>query len=884
MLDNLNKNKISYALLAMSAVILSGCNDGEDKESSPEQSPTASRVSISAQNATFVTEPSSDYIVDLADKVSVGDNKSFSVLSVTSLNDNAECQPIEVFKQGFSISADNVKACDYEYQVQVSEVNSAADNTIAFNLASASADLAPTDTAVARVAVTPQALSESSQVVLSAVSGVTLVEQEVEVNVSQELLYQAGYTVPDGYTLTNNVSLPYSNNTATVNPSSNTISYIPASGFEGIERILFSYQNEASGGVLMGTLDIAVTYRANQGLVVADDIAFGETEINKQVTLDVEPYVSSMDGDDFQLIHVDSFNAAVAPFDPDDVSNKLFTFETAKVGNHYVSFAVSDNNGAYSLGLMEVSAYDPDKVAVWEGILSQGIYFSPPLTTQEAISQGVLYQSSVLDNFYDPAATLALFDFTGAQAYCGVKGRLPSSTEAQELVNRGVQSRDNWPVSEKYIVSDSGFAKTIDLQTGEVVDYTGGNLLVTCIEGGLTVRGPDTEIVADGTVQAEVTFTFLGEDNAPVVGPSISFSVQSESNSANLESLSQPTDENGKAIARVSTIKAEPVTVCGEVGIQNTCTTVNFIGDPATATVVDASYDGYIWETGDTQPASILATVEDVNGNPVKNVTVLLDVTSDAGQKQALKLLDDTVTTDEAGNVIASVVNDEETDEIDEAMVRVSHTNTRLEYSSQDVATYWGNWQWATPLDVRVTQWESGGNVVNFPTISQVNLQCQREFGAGYSLISGALLSEHQDAVSQSSTAAELKLRILGAREGDPITNAFTEASQLGSTILAGRNWPNKVESGETIAGYKAYTFYDDGRDHNEYSRVYFNLGNVSVRVTDDTELVKRNDNIWSELKNVRVQAPMDSSATIGIFGEGDASTSFMRAICVKAK
>ncbi|MGR5448149.1 hypothetical protein ACPV47_24990, partial [Vibrio jasicida] len=256
---------------------------------------------------------------------------------------------------------------------------------------------------------------------------------------------------------------------ATADPLTDTISYTPPAGFEGIERILFSYSNSTTGEVLLGTLDIAVSHSANQGLLVEEDIKHSEVEVNVETTIDVSPYVTSLDGDDYQLVYVDSFNAATEPASL-SLTNKTFTFQTSQFGNHYVSFAVSDHSGALAMGLIEVPAFDPNQGAQWDDIDYQGLLFTAPLTTVEAVAESVAYDSKLEDTFYTPAVELALFDSSSAQSYCSTFGRLPTSSELVSLIggSSGLQTTYNWPISAQYLAQDDGAIKTVDV-TSEAV-------------------------------------------------------------------------------------------------------------------------------------------------------------------------------------------------------------------------------------------------------------------------------------------------------------------------------------------------------------------------------------------------------------------------------
>ncbi|HGY9594678.1 TPA: Ig-like domain-containing protein [Vibrio campbellii] len=815
---NLYKGKHPYTALAV-AIVLAGCNGGGDESTDSGSPDYMVPATISAQNASFITEYQDSYLVDLSDKVSVSGGKSFTLLEVASLSNAADCQPLEVMAQSFTIAAQNSKSCDYEYKVAVSEAAAASATSNA--IAPASLTGAPTDIAVTRVAVTSEAPADTTEVDLAAISAVTLMEEQVEVDIKEELLNQTAFTVPDGFSLSTDLSLPYSGNSAVADPLTHSITYTPSGGFQGIERILFSYKNDTTGEVLLGTLDIAVSEVANEGILVEDNITHEEVPINEQVIIDVEPHVTSIDGDSLQLVYVDSFNATTAPFDAEDLTNTKFTFETSRMGNHYVSFAVSDNNGAYAMGLIEVPAFDPNKTGQWDGIFYQGVYFTAPLTIQEAAGKQITYNDTLVDNYYNPAVDLALFSAGNALNYCGLQGRLPTSEELTLLSSESVQTKHNWPISEQYMANDDGTYKTVDLTTGIVSEYLGGNYIVSCIEGGLTVQPPAEKTIANGVEEAEIVFTLLGQDEEPIVGPAINFTVQSDSNQAALVTLNEATDANGQATARVTNIKAEDVTVCGEVGIQNTCTIVTFVGDPATASIVSVTSDVLGWAPGDGTKYPIEALVEDINGNPVqtvvKNSNPVYSVVSheevyNGGEVQTPLLVtcnncletSDGLesTTNFEGVASWGVANPLETEYSDETHHTFYHTNTQGVFSSIDHKIYWGMWQWEEPIELRLTVDSATG--YNSPTCA--------EFGGEWSDLTVAQYEEYNAA----REAGDPRLFNI---QTDPLTRVIQDHTIEG---LAPRMYPQEtyVQHGDV---WKSTELFPE----SETLEVWFRLANI---------------------------------------------------------
>ncbi|WP_193789233.1 Ig-like domain-containing protein [Vibrio owensii] len=770
MYPNLYKRKHSYSLLAV-ALALSGCNGEGDKKTGSGSPDYMVPASISAQNANFITDYKDSYLVDLSDKVSVSGGKSFTLLAVAPLNNVADCQPLEMMAQSFTIVAQSSKSCDYEYKVAVTE---AAPASSAFTPTSLTG--APTDVAVTRVAVTNEVAAESTQVELPAISAVTLVQELAVVDVREQLLIQAGQSVPDGYMLSSELSLPYSTNVATADALTDTISYTPPGGFEGVERILFSYVNEATGGVLLGTLDIAVNHTANEGLIIENDIIYDQVEINELVNIDVTPYVTSIDGDDFQLTYVDSFNAATAPLDPADVTNKVFTFETSQTGNHYVSFAVSDNNGAYELGLMEVTVFDPSSLAQWDDVHIGVTTYTAPLTYSESLALGIEADRAILDSSYNPAVEIALYDEVKAHNICSFWGRLPSVDEMTDLFNEGIKPTHNWPVSAFYIATSDETYKVINMESGEVgLPEEGENYLLTCAQGGLFSEGTKEEILANNVATGSVTFTSTSAPNdesdltdIPNEGDVIDVTISSES--ASPSELSLTTNPHGQATVTLTNTVAELVDVCGVSSVLGitTCYSLNFIADKSTAKIVEMNYSTAGWVSGSQDDYNVGALVQDEFNNPVENALVNfanLEVDSD------ISFSSNTGLTGADGIARTQMVN-ATTELTDVKDIEASHTNASGEESSRHIQTIWGTWQWQTPLRIAFHTSRDGSD----------DFSCKTTIGDEYRPLSALEAQEWEDAYING----DILLDSLWRR--DPILTQMNDWFANGKEIYADRD------------------------------------------------------------------------------------------------
>ncbi|HAS6221196.1 hypothetical protein ABRZ68_12010 [Vibrio vulnificus] len=763
------------------ALVLIGCDTENETSSSSDVAPP----SVMAQNATFLTEYTESYTVELAGKVTVSEGASFVISQVQSLNTSPMCAVHEVSATSFTISANSSKVCDYRYKVSLA--NSAELYGKQSRLESypepGSQEL---DSAVVRVGVSRE-VAEVEAVQLSAISAVTMIEQQVVVNVYEQLMLQAGYTVPAGFTLSNQVTLPYSAANASSDPINNTITYTPPTGFEGIERILFSYINDTTGEVLLGTLDIAVAHGVNSGLVIEDDIKFeGDVVVDVSTTIDVAPYVTSLDGDPFQLVYVDSFNATTNPAST-NLDNTAFNFLTSQFGYHYVSFAVTDHKGAYAMGLMKVAVTDPNSYGSWKGIALRGLWYTRPLSTTEATANGFAYNSSFLDEAYIPAVELSLSRYRNAETQCAKVGRLPTEAEMVSLHNEGVKVKYDWPTSVPYLAMQGATPITIDLsssgETAGQIGIPGDNdaYLVTCVVGGFSVQGPSTETVANGSNEATLVFNLgvgilTDENTGPEIIPSPDQSITVTANSTNVTIRPNiiVTDELGNATVAVTSKTAEEVQICGtaENTQQQTCTNITFIGDAATAEVVSAYLDTDGWMPEDPTSYTLVASVQDANANPVPRVLVNATKTLDINNANSLTIESSPALTNNLGESNIMVRNVESAPN-DQTAVELTHTNTNGILSSVLLHSNWGTWQWANPLRVAFTTQDYYLNSASVPA----ELACDT-LGTGWRLIT---IAESVEYVTARKANVDQLFDIVNYKTGDPILN---ELQKLDSYVV----------------------------------------------------------------------------------------------------
>lgn len=599
--------KFGWGKVLLSAVLLLGLygcgNETEDKEDLNND--LANLATVVAQDAIYSTGFSDQYQVDLSSRVLVSDGSEFMVTDVEELSPDDECKVQSITDIGFVVAAQSLKVCDYRYQV-ASKLSMENESQALIRLA---------------VSKTPE------QAQLPPISAVTLLNTSVDVNLAQELA-KLGVDL-DGFTLSSETTLPFnSGSEAVTNPVNNTLTYTPAADFEGIDRVLFTYSN-GSDQVLMGILDVAVSYEANKGLTVQENIVYPQRiNINQKVDIDISPYVTSEDGDDYQLVYVGAFNAEVAAKNPTDTNNKVFTFQSSIVGEHTVSFAVSDHNGAYEMGLIKITTKDPAQSAKWGDIVYSVNRFTAPTTAADANYLGIPYSAILVDNNYDPAVNMTAYSYQDAKALCtDLDATLATADQLEQLAaNVDVNGTYHWPAKYRYIADQSGSGVQVDItgETDSTVADANVYYLSCVLPGQMSIiqSESDVEAVANGvdTATVSVKLDIGGSDSSDKI-------ISASSDSPNVTfSNRATTNASGIAMFTFTSFKAENVNVRFEYADVEISTQIRFTGDEKTAvlslaTIVNDSEFG-------ADPNKVRATLRDANNNPIEKRTVSFSSTS----------------------------------------------------------------------------------------------------------------------------------------------------------------------------------------------------------------------------------------------------------------
>ncbi|MGI9887511.1 Ig-like domain-containing protein [Vibrio chagasii] len=631
-INNKSGGGIPLGFVVATTLTLFGCG-GEGGEGSAGSSTSVSSntqsATLSAQNATYSTGYVETFEVDLSSKVFSSTGGGFTLSEVEVLSNNDGCQVESTTETGFVIKATETKVCDYLYHVSpTTTLAPMSDSTPQTPMAMADVSIEGSSSAITRVAVS----SEPEMTELVPISSTTLINEGVDVSLKAEL-DKVGFTLSDGFVLTD-LTLPYARgSTAHINTlDDQVIEYNPPNGFTGIDRVLYTLEDSANGLVLMGVWDIAVGYEANQGFTVSDNIEYpGTVNVFSNVEIDISDFVSSDDGDDFQLVYVESFNAQVESKSPLDTDNKTIIFQASTPGYHYVSFAVSDHNGAYDMGLIRIEVIDPNQSGKWGDISHLADLYTGPPTAWDASGEGIPYDMKLTDAAYSPVIDMAGFRYSSAVVYCDrMGGALPTVDQLTQMSKDiNVQALHNWPAQAQYLAYDEVVEQPIWVDMTDGVNSSGAvdptsAYYLTCIKQGLIDVLPTSSsiVVADGVDTGSV-FVELKLGSEVMSNKLITASVSSPY--VTLDSDIVTTDSDGLAEFHLTSLKAELVTLTLESEGISQGYDLKFIADEKTAAVTsDTTIDGASYSS--VEGNQVTSKLTDQNGNPVEGYTVIYDV------------------------------------------------------------------------------------------------------------------------------------------------------------------------------------------------------------------------------------------------------------------
>ncbi len=206
-------------------------------------------------------------------------------------------------------------------------------------------------------------------------------------------------------------------------------------------------------------------------------------------------YLIDQDKDMLQLTDIFAYDSFVKLVEDDSFTSTKFLFKSDREGYHYVTYVLSDHNGGYATGIVEIRVGDNNPKHIdkpWDAVFtteSNGIFMAP-LIKEEADNMRLpyLYSSEENGSTGPSGWGTPLFDYDTASAICSIRSmRLPKEKEltnlkakypdglyeSLDIANGDVSKRGqnvNWPTAIPYwTMANKGSSST---SVVNLFDYT----------------------------------------------------------------------------------------------------------------------------------------------------------------------------------------------------------------------------------------------------------------------------------------------------------------------------------------------------------------------------------------------------------------------------
>ncbi|EHK2889291.1 hypothetical protein J7G16_004187 [Vibrio parahaemolyticus] len=651
--------KFKNLILGMLLLSLMGCNQEQGKSAEP--------VSLYAQDSFNTVQAQRKAFVNLISNVESSHSGTY-ISDVTPLNNAMACRSFDVNKQGTVIDTGNgVGLCSFKYEVQ----NDYDDKAFA--------------NAYSVVAI--QEKSDTTTEYFKSLSRVAVIDSPVTINLNDEL----GSEIPFGFDLDeSSVSILGSGSEEIkVDGTLNQIQF--TSSEVGVSRVMFSFTDGSV--VKVGVVTIAVSDGINS-LPSAENYDYPDViDLDSTIPVDVKSLISDADGDQLQLIYVNSLSAEVVLDSASDVTNTQFSFTAHSSGVHIVTYAVSDHRGGINIAAISFKVVDPAGKSPWNDVTVDFKQFLKPLTREDAVAESADYSGLVYEK--DPVSGvrtwhMTTFNVAKAEKHCKTRGHIASTEEMATLAangSGGVNLASGWPVQTPYIVKNGSSYTAVnmdsDVPSSAALGVDGGYL--TCVaDMGMEIDLYETrvtDIPANGDDEAKivVNITREGEFEEHAV---VNIIPDVISTTLDIDAMTVETDFSGAATFTMRNTKAETIPFTIEYEGAELRIDVEFIGDKTTAVLFGLTA---------TNGAAVLDSVAEVNAQ-------VLDAFNNAVPDQAvlfeqLDLFDDAsfdtlkVVTDENGIASAKLRWLNETPATESQVVPVRSKTTSPDMGTTEVET-----------------------------------------------------------------------------------------------------------------------------------------------------------------------------------------------------
>ncbi|HIF5636111.1 TPA: Ig-like domain-containing protein [Vibrio parahaemolyticus] len=456
-------------LIMLFSVAVSGCK--QEDSMSPTLSQPEKIVSLHTQDITRMVKPHSRALVSIDRDVIASDRyASVKLLNVEPLTRNQGCQITNIDDTQFEIQTQNPTACSFKYTVST-EQNQTPMIASAYSRVLVQEETAVNSASLGSFTLPPKSIAMDAQ------SCSTIALEDV---------------IPNGASLQQNVDVIGSGVVNDIDSSMNKLNYCVEEA--GYNRLFYNAYDVNTNQYYIGTVLVGVSGEGNQPPEVGSFSYYYDpgnmiraVPAYEEVTIDVSDFISDPEGDSLQIIDIQVTDASATAFDTENLNNKKITFLAKTPGQYYVNYMVSDHNGGYGVGVIDVRASSPIKDYYYDtGNERSSFTLSAPVVQSISDKYGFNYQNTqTIDGFVSEPLDIALFDAKTANAYCKAKGgRLPSEEEVQlitQKVSNQLAESATWPKDLNYWLQDVGTQEISIYQDNRASISVGGENQVASV-------------------------------------------------------------------------------------------------------------------------------------------------------------------------------------------------------------------------------------------------------------------------------------------------------------------------------------------------------------------------------------------------------------------
>ncbi|GEK15916.1 Ig-like domain-containing protein [Aliivibrio fischeri] len=607
-------------IVAGLAVALSGCGaEGDDNTSSP---PLTEILPIVAMDGFSVAAPNKTTHIDLAPYVRGG---QATLTSVRYDGSSEKCLVPIKNGLGFDVKTQSGALCDYQFTVSNTQANDYASMKVFSTLA-----------------INP---------ILPPLSYAMVLNGE---NVTFNLPKLLGDDWPTGYSLdVTSVAIQGSeDNLGSVVMSENIIIYT-GPNFSGWNRIIYTLTNAVRPNEnILGSIYITVSESVNQPPLISKPKYNYNVENSNVVVLtgniidiNLASFITDPDGQEWQLIVVQSYTATAVPKNPNSITNKNILFSAGTEGEHIISYVLADHFGGYSIGLIQVTVSSKEQSATWNTLNVSNTTYTAPLRYSDGEDTGFSV-TPLWDN--QVKNTIAGYNVNSAKAYCGTVGTIPTVSEMIALRNTHYTvptttgELNKWPAAKPYLVrSDENTVYLgYSIATGATVENRFDRYYLTCIENpNLDIMMLSRQVVADNKVVtiAEIT-------KAPNTNVVLSRVVMGQPNDlTEMDVNIRTTGSGNKLMVTTQSLKSGvyrfKVTNTADAMDTVSSPLITYHADVNTARLAYLKVDINNAKANNVEFNKLTVTILDVNSNPVPNQQVIVVLTEEGVEANTSSLV-----------------------------------------------------------------------------------------------------------------------------------------------------------------------------------------------------------------------------------------------------